>query len=158
MQYKMFVLEPEMIESEYWLAGAVTAVVVGICVLVHYEGLRLLSDRLPMPRIHHRRRIILLILFILLLHVIQVWIFGLAYFVLLQFEGFGELRGADPNALVDYIYYSATVYSTVGFGDIYPVGAIRTITGTEGITGLTMITWSASYTFVEMLKIWKKDD
>jgi hypothetical protein len=59
---------------------------------------------------------------------------------------------------VDCIYYSASVYTTVGFGDIYPVGAIRTMTGTEGLTGLTMITWSASYTFVEMLDTWKKDD
>jgi hypothetical protein len=50
------------------------------------------------------------------------------------------------------------VFTTVGFGDIYPVGAIRTMTGTEGIVGLTMITWSASYTFVEMLKTWDKSD
>ena len=147
-----------MVEQEYWLTGVATIVIVGICVLVHYEGLRLLSDRLPMPRRHHRRRIILLILFILLLHIVQVWIFGLAYFGLLQLDGFGELHGVAPIALVDCVYYSASVYSTVGFGDIYPVGAIRTMTGTEGIVGLTMITWSASYTFVEMLKTWDDND
>ncbi len=43
-----------MIETEYWVTGILTAVVVRICVLVHYEGLRLLSDRLPMRRIHDR--------------------------------------------------------------------------------------------------------
>ena len=31
---------------------------------------------------------------------------------------------------------------------------LRFITGTEAIAGLTFITWSASYTFMEMLKIW----
>ena len=57
-----------------------------------------------------------------------------------------------------YVYYSAAVYSTVGFGDIYPVGAIRTMTGTQGITGLTMITWFASYTLLDMMKTRSKDD
>lgn len=147
-----------MFEAEYLLTGLITVIIVGICVLVHYEGLRLLSDRLPKPKVHHRRRMISLILFIVLLHVIQIWIFGITYFGLLQLDGFGELHGEMPMRLVDCIYYSASVYSTVGFGDIYPTGAIRTMSGTEGLTGLIMITWSASYTFVEMLETWKKDD
>lgn len=150
--------ETVLIDTAYWLTGGVTIIVVGVCVLLHYEGLRLLSDRLPTPKHHHRRRIIMLILFLMLLHVMQVWIFGVAYFGLLHLDGFGELRGQDVIGFVDCIYYSATVYTTVGFGDIVPVGAIRTMTGTEGITGLTMITWSASYTFVEMLKTWNDSD
>ena len=147
-----------MFETEYWVTGGITAIVVGTCVLLHYEGLRLLADRLPKPRHHMRRRMILLILLIVLLHIIQIWIFGLVYFGLLQLGGYGELLGEPTIELVDCIYFSASVYTTVGFGDIYPVGAIRTLTGTEGLTGLTMITWSASYTFVEMLETWKTDD
>ncbi|MGI9271989.1 MAG: potassium channel family protein [Woeseiaceae bacterium] len=143
-----------MLPPAYWITGLVTAIAVVVCVLLHYEGLRLLSDKLPTPRHYHRRRIIFLILSLLLLHVIEVWIFGGAYYLLLSFEGFGELVGADGPTFLDCIYYSASVFTTVGFGDIYPVGAIRTMTGTEGITGLTMITWSASFTFVEMLKTW----
>lgn len=147
-----------MLPSPYWMTGIVTAAVVVTCVVIHYEGLRLLSNVLPMPKHHHRRRIILLILALLFLHIVEVWVFGLAYFGLLQFDGFGELQGAVSGSFFDYIYYSAAVYSTVGFGDIVPVGPIRTMTGTEGITGLTMITWSASYTFVEMLKSWGTHD
>jgi len=147
-----------MLPLTYWITGLATAVAVVACVLLHYEGLRLLSDRLPTPRHHHRRRVIFLILSLLLLHVVEVWIFGGAYYYLLHLEGYGELIGADGPTLVDCVYYSASVFTTVGFGDIYPVGAIRVMTGTEGITGLTMITWSASHTFVEMLKTWNNDD
>lgn len=147
-----------MLPLTYWLTGMATAVAVVVCVLLHYEGLRLLSDRLPAPRHYHRRRIIFLILSLLLLHVIEVWIFGGAYYVLLHLDGYGELVGAAGASFIDCIYFSASVFTTVGFGDIYPVGAIRTMTGTEGIVGLTMITWSASYTFVEMLKTWDKGD
>ena len=147
-----------MLTSQYWITAAVTGLVVVICVVLHYEGLRFLTDRLPRPKHHHRRRIVFLILSLMLLHIVEVWIFGFAYFGLLQLDGYGELLGVPPTRLYDYIYYSAAVYTTVGFGDMYPVGAIRTLTGTEGITGLTMITWSASYTFLEMLKSLRPDD
>ncbi len=145
--------------SEYWITGLVTAAVVILAVMLHYEGLRFLSDRLLRAGHHlRRRRIVLLILALLFLHIVEVWIFGIAYYVLLQFDGFGQLLGETSGGFFDCIYYSAAVYTTVGFGDIYPVGPIRTMTGTEAIVGLTMITWSASYTFVEMLKTWSKDD
>ena len=147
-----------MLPLAYWITGLATAVAVVVCVLLHYEGLRLLSDRLPTPRHYHRRRIIALILSLLLLHVIELWIFGGAYYMLLHLDGYGELVGAPSASFIDCIYFSASVFTTVGFGDIYPVGAIRTMTGTEGIVGLTMITWSASYTFVEMLKTWDNGD
>ena len=147
-----------MLPLTYWITGLVTAIAVVVCVLLHYEGLRLLTDKLPTPRRNHRQRIIFLILSLLLLHIIEVWIFGGAYYLLLHQDGFGQLVGADGPTLFDCVYYSASVFTTVGFGDIYPIGPIRTMTGTEGITGLTMITWSASFTFVEMLKTWNNGD
>lgn len=146
-----------MITPEYIYTAVATALVIVLCVMLHYESLRALSAWLPMPKHHHRRRIILLILSLLLIHIIEVWIFGIAYFGLLKLDGFGALLGTTPIGFIDCIYYSASVYTTVGFGDIYPVGAIRVMTGTEAITGLTMITWSASYTFVEMFKTWNND-
>jgi hypothetical protein len=147
-----------MFTVPHLITGLTTAAAVVVCVLIHYEGLRLLSELLPKLRQFHRRRVVIVILFLLLLHVIEVWVFGGAYFLLLHQEGFGELIGAPGASIVDCVYYSAAVFTTVGFGDLYPVGAIRVMTGTEGIVGLTMITWSASYTFVEMLKTWDKDD
>jgi hypothetical protein len=147
-----------MLPPQYWITGLVTGIAVVACVLVHYEGLRLLSDKLPTPRHHHRRRIIILILSLLMLHVIEVWIFGGAYYLLLHQQGFGEIVNADGPSFVDCVYFSASVFTTVGFGDLYPVGPIRTMSGTQGIAGLTLITWSASYTFVEMLKRWNGED
>lgn len=147
-----------MLPLEHLVTGLVTAAAVVACVLLHYEGLRILSGLLPKLQNLHRRRIVILILSLLLLHIIEVWIFGGAYYLLLRQEGFGELVGAPGATIIDCIYYSAAVFTTVGFGDIYPVGAVRTITGTEGIVGLTMITWSASFTFLEMLKTWDSDD
>ncbi len=147
-----------MLPASYWITGLITAIVVIICVLTHYEGLRFLSDRLPTPRRHHRRRIVVLILSLLFMHVIEIWLFGGAYFVLLGFGNFGALEGAADANLFDCVYFSASVYTTVGFGDIVPIGPIRTMSGTEGITGLVMITWSASFALMEMLKNWNESD
>ena len=147
-----------MLPLTYVITALATAVVVVICVLVHYEGLRLLSGLLPKLRHLHRRRILILIFSLLFLHIVEVWIFGGTYYVLLHQGEFGELIGSPAASIIDCIYFSASVFTTVGFGDIYPTGAIRTMTGTQGIVGLTMITWSASYTYVEMVKIWDKGD
>ena len=147
-----------MLPLTYVITALTTALVVVICVLVHYEGLRLLSELLPKLQHFHRRRILILIFSLLFLHIVEVWIFGGTYYVLLHHGGFGDLVGAPRASIIDCIYFSASVFTTVGFGDLYPTGAIRTMTGTQGIVGLTMITWSASYTYVEMVKIWDKGD
>lgn len=144
--------------SEDIVVGLVTAIVVIVCVLIHFEALRMLADKLPKPKWHPRRRMIALIFAMLFLHVFEVWIFGVAYWYLIAFGQYGAIMGADVPTLVDCIYFSAAVFSTVGFGDLYPVGPIRVMTGTEAITGLTLITWSASYAFVEMLKTWEPDE
>ena len=142
-----------MITSNFWLTGLVSILVVGICVSLHYEGLRLLSDWLPSPQHKHRKRIVMLILCLLVLHVAEIWVFGLAFYGLVKM-GAGELVGISQFVLYDCVYFSAAAFTTIGFGDIVPTGPLRTLTGMEGITGLTMITWSASYTYMEMTKSW----
>lgn len=146
-----------MIPVTDWIVGIATAATLFVCVLLHFEGLRLISDHFPKPKWHPRRRILFLILAVLTLHFIEVWIFGFTYWYFLGVDGYGELVGLIQPTLIDCVYFSAVVFSTVGFGDLYPQGPIRIIAGFEAITGLTLITWSASYTFVEMLKTWQPD-
>ncbi len=143
-----------MLPLEYWIIVGVTAIAVVASVALHYEGLRLLS-RMKIQGLNDRHRIIFMILCIMLLHIIEVWIFGIAYYLLLLQGQFGGFEGMAHVSLFDAIYFSATVFSTLGFGDIVPVGAIRFMTGTQSIAGLTLITWSASFTFLEMMSFKK---
>lgn len=146
-----------MLTATHWITIATTFLVTILCIVLHYEVLRLLTDRLPTPVRHHRRRVVILLFCLLVLHIIEIWIFGAAYYTLLRFGGFGELSGVDVT-LLDAVYFSATVYTTLGFGDIVPTGHIRFLTGTEALIGLLLITWSASYTFLEMLRTWQSPD
>lgn len=143
-----------MLTTQHWITAVVTIASVVLCVVLHYEALRLISDRLPTPAHHRRLRIVYTILAVLLVHVVEIWIFGIAYYVLVQFDGFGTLVGIGDANLFNCVYYSAAVFSTLGFGDIVPSGPLRLITGMEGIAGLTFITWSASYTYLMMTRTW----
>lgn len=58
--------------------------------------------------------------------------------------------------LTDAVYFSFTNYTTLGYGDIEPGGQLRFLAGMEAITGLSLITWSASFMFMEMIKFWEE--
>lgn len=134
----------------------VTAAVVGVCVLLHYEVLNLLSRRLAALEGRRRRRVLFGIFGVLSVHVAEIWIFGIAYVLLLMLSpAFGAVHGIPTPDVLDHIYFSAMTFTTVGFGDVYPSGPVRFLAGTEALTGLVLITWSASFTFLEMARFWR---
>lgn len=136
------------------VAGTVLAVVVSI--LTHYEGLIALSKALD-TRVISRPRIKVLYAIgsLLVLHVVEIWIFGFALWALLQWPACGAISALSP-AFLDAVYFSAVTYSTVGYGDLVPTGPIRFLAGTESLVGLVLITWSASFTFLEMQRFWRQ--
>jgi Ion channel len=134
-----------------------TLSIVFVCVLLHYEVFTWLTRVLARLHLHIRRRRILLLIFgLLVLHITEIWLFGIGYFVLLREASVGEIKGSG-GGLLDLVYFSAVVYTTLGLGDLVPAGAIRFMTGMEALTGFVLITWSASFTFLEMQKFWKND-
>ena len=140
-----------------WGVVGMTVLVLSIIITLHYEMLRNCIRLLPAVAHKRRRRVIFLILVILLTHAVEIWIFGIAYAFLARFGLFGVIEGTSPALeLIDYVYFSAMVYTTVGFGDLVPEGPIRFMAGMEALTGLVMITWSASFTFLEMQRDWRE--
>lgn len=139
----------------YPLVAAVTIVVVAVCVLGHYEGLIIVSRQLAESRSRERRKVLSGIFCVLGLHVAQIWLFGLTIWLLLMWPACGDVSGDPALHLFDAIYFSAAIFTTVGFGDLAPVGPIRILAGTEALTGFVLITWSASFTFIEMQRFWK---
>jgi hypothetical protein len=141
--------------STAWLVAITTLVVVALCVVLHYEVLSQ-CNHLVAKLSHRRRPRVLFVIFIVLItHVVEIWLFASGYRFLVGFDGLGTLHGVEAPGLPDFFYYSATVYTTIGFGDLFPVGPLRFLSGIEALTGLTMITWSASFTFLEMQRDWR---
>ena len=145
---------------ENWLANlavvAVSMAAVVAAVLVHYEGLVLLSRWVAKSDGRPARRRVLRAMFAVLgLHVSEIWVFGLALWALVQWPACGHFVGDDPLVVFDAVYFSAMTFTTVGFGDIAPVGPIRFLAGTEAITGFVLIGWTVSFTYLEMQRFWR---
>lgn len=132
------------------IAGLVTIVVV----LVHYESLSTLARLMPILRLPRRMRIMVAIFGMLVAHVVEVWIFGLTYWWLDRWPELGRLPGTFEEGALDFVYFSVVTYTTLGYGDIVPTGPIRILAGTEALVGLALITWSASFSFLEMQRDW----
>ena len=113
--------------------------------MTHYEGLVWINSQLAKVR-HAKRRVVLYAVLSLI---------GLAYHWLLTWPATGHLSGAMSESILDMVYFSAAVFTTVGFGDLSPTGPIRFVAGAEALTGLVLIGWSASFTYLEVDHLWK---
>lgn len=126
-------------------------------VVIHYEILRLLSLLIPKLQVKHRIRVVVGVFGTICAHIVEIWLFGIAFYFMISYGEFGSLGGNFDGSLIDCVYFSFTNYTTVGYGDIEPFGDIRFTAGLEAITGLSLITWSASFMFMEMTQFWEDD-
>ena len=117
----------------------IISALVAVTVVIHYEMLRLLWVYIPKLRMKHRLRVI-------------IGVFG----TMASHSDFGTLTGNFDGSLLDSVYFSFTNYTTLGYGDIVASGQLRFLAGMEAITGLSLITWSASFMFMEMMKFWEE--
>jgi hypothetical protein len=151
------------IGSAEWTVVGVTLVVSLACVALHFEALAILNrwvirqSRSLHPDRMHRLTTLIVVLSLLVVHIIEIWLFGLAYFVLMRFEHLGGLVGYETFNLFDCIYFSASTYTTVGWGELFAEGPLRFLAGTEALLGFMLVTWSASFTYLAMARIWGSD-
>ena len=137
------------------LAILANTFIISLCVLVHFDMLVRISIALQHIRVLPRFKILIGILGALVAHIVEIWIFALGYYVLIETNRFGNLIGDIDHNLLDYAYYSFVTYTSLGFGDVLPTGHLRFLSGLEALTGLVLIAWTASFMFVEMQKYWK---
>lgn len=134
-------------------ALVITGLIVTICVVLHYEALRFLS-KIVGEHVHKRIGVLVVMLGLLVAHVLEIIVFAIGYLIMQQGVGLGYITGMEDGDFIDYVYYSSVVYTTVGFGDLLPFGGVRMLSAAEGLAGLAMITWSASFTFLAMQRFW----
>jgi len=136
-------------------AVALSFLLIGACTLLHYECLKLLNDSLPRAAIiENRAKVLAALGGAMISHLSQIMLFAGAYFLLRDRFGLGGFGGAFIDSFASFLYFSSETYTTLGLGDIYPSGSLRMVTGIEALTGLLMISWTASFTYLEMRRYW----
>lgn len=132
----------------------INIVLVTVAVTIHYEFLYRTYRLLRGVTLRYRYRVLLGVFAVLIAHMVEIWLFGIGYYLISLNSALGSLQGNFAGSLWDCVYFSFTTYSTVGYGDIEPIGHLRVMAGMESLTGLVLITWSASMLFLEMQRYW----
>jgi hypothetical protein len=126
-----------------------------LIVLIHYEGLRLITaaaDRAPLtPRL----KMLMVILGVVVAHMIEAGVFALSYWLGAEVLHFGRFVGDVPQRGIQYYYFALETYTTESVGDLYPVGGLRLMASMEPLVGLILIGWSTSLTFILMRRYWR---
>jgi hypothetical protein len=114
-----------------------------VCVVIHATGVTAAVDRLRRQDIVAPRfwpwtwRFIRLAGWIVLLHLIEITVWGLYY---RWTRALPELQSA--------LYFSAVTYTTTGYGDVVLPQEWRLVGAVEALTGILMCGWSTGFFFV----------
>lgn len=121
-------------------------VLITLCVGIHGLGmiLGLRWLRLVRPDAHHHHFslpemfwiLVRVVYGLLLLHLLQILVWSACY----------HWNGCFPDFATSF-YYSATSYSTVGYGDVNPPENWRILGSIEAVTGILMFGWSTGVLF-----------
>lgn len=136
----------------------ITILLVAVVVALQVKALLLISEYLPRFPFRPLLKVSAGLIGVIAAHVASIVLFGTVIFFLAKAnpEKFGRLEGLGSQTIHDFIYFSFTTYTTVGYGDYIPVGPIRLISQIEALVGLVLIACSASYIFIIMQDYWKK--
>jgi hypothetical protein len=122
--------------------------------LIHYEVLRHLNTQLQRWHIPDRFKVVVAILGSFMAHVMEIALYGATLYALVDGLDAGDLKGTAAGPWVSFLYFSAETYTSLGFGDLTPVGPVRLLVGTEALNGLLLIAWTASFTYLCMERFW----
>ncbi len=81
-----------------------------------------------------------------LLSVVVFWFFFGSVYFLIDLSGLGKTVSSVGNpdhlsVLLQSFYHSAITFFTIGYGDVYPIGLSRIISGMEGFMGVFMMSY-----------------
>lgn len=127
-------------------------------ILFHLEALRVLSRLWNRLTVRPRLRFAFLSAGVLLTHIVEIWAFAVVLYAVGHLSATSGIAGQTGTAFADYLYFSGASYTSLGIGDVYPVGRLRLLTTVETLLGLLMIAWSASYTYLYMQRHWGSGD
>ena len=106
------------------------------------------------------RQVLYIVFATMISHMIAILLYSIMYYLLICYSEQGAMLfdttiDSSSHRAWDFIYFSATTYSSLGYGDIIPTGELRILAMFEVINGLVLIAWSASSAFLAMEKSWQ---
>lgn len=128
-----------------FLAGG--AVLFALLAAFHMGGLRVIGWGKRERRRHPHLSVIVTFWSLGLLHLIEIAIGALVFWLLLLMPGSGSLGATFSGAPADYLYVAGISFVTLGFAEVEAQGAIRMVVMLFSLAGFMLITWSATFIY-----------
>lgn len=145
----------------FLLISLIGAALIFLSAMLTYEVLRCIWAALPRLHVPARLRVAVIMAPIFACHIASIWLYAVAYFLIEYFSPFGQLVGQNHvvalsyDSFIDCLYFSASTYTSLGFGDILPTRDMRMLSSAEVLNGLMMIGWTISFTYLVMERFWR---
>lgn len=141
-----------------WTASFFSLILMALTVIFHYEAFRLISGFFSRYKIRPRPRILVVIFGVTAAHIIEIVFYSFAYYFLNDRFGLGGFSEEFEPTYLNFFYFSAVNYTSLGLSAFYPVGSLKVIAALESLNGFILITWSASFAYVSTGEFWKGKD
>lgn len=132
----------------------IVLILVSTTSLLHFFLLRWLSGGMARIAMRAEVRVFTIVIAALTAHVAEIALYALGYWVAAGPLALGRFGGAAVERALDFLYFSAATYTSLGLGDIIPQGHLRFIAGIEALNGLILIAWSGSFIYLAMGRLW----
>lgn len=139
------------------IAAVLSIFLIAGSILVHYEMLRVASRGATELKVRPRFRLWMMLTGAIASHLLHVALFAGGFLLIEHVFVTGSLEGTEVKGFNEAFYFAITSYTTLGIGDIYPTGEARLLSGIAALSGLVMITWTASMTYLHMERFWQID-
>ncbi|HAQ34314.1 MAG: K+ channel TrkA-N [Maricaulis sp.] len=122
---------------------AVATAVITLTVVIHMLGLTALMATMQSRSRHikptqslHRQGVfvVLVVMGLVLIHGIEIWLYAFVYLLL----------GA-VGTVEEALYFSATTFTTLGYGDVILESRWRLVAALEGVNGFLLLGWSTAF-------------
>lgn len=121
---------------------------------LHYTVLRWLSGGMAHVAMRPAPRVLCIVFVVLTAHLAEVVLYAGAYAIAVKSLALGEFGGIAVERSLDFLYFSIVTYTSLGLGDVFPSGHLRFLAGVEALNGLLLITWSGSFIYLAMGRLW----
>ena len=135
------------------IAISISGALLCVTTLFHWEILTRLALAVERPKHLPRQAVLFVIIALIVTHIMEIGLYA-AGSVFASTLGLGALT-AEANIIgpLEHFYFSAETFSTLGYGDIVPMGEVRLIASIEPLNGLMLLAWSGSFLFALVQKI-----
>ncbi|MCC6789622.1 MAG: hypothetical protein IT547_17455 [Hyphomonadaceae bacterium] len=135
------------------LSIILTAIVVLVCTLFHYEAISRLDTFARTRRWPNHAILVWVLSALLLIHAAEIGLFAGIYGVA-ELIGIGRLRSESVLTPAEYFIFAAETYSSLGSTDVTPEGEIRLMSSLSSLIGILLLAWSASFLF-SLVERWR---